>query len=294
MTLEVDQQVGDLLVIDGKVDLRGVVRGHVFAVDSEVVVRSTAVVLKSMTVNRGSLRVEMGAVLPQSITLAGVRVLGPDGPIVVKNGDTVDLGRAGTTVTVLGTKLSTASVTLMKSVLPFERFVPDDNMILDDMKPWDPGLGLELKKEAEKPKELLVGGITKLAFVSENVKGAFQRGYKGVRGTVLFTGVQLRDQVAARALWAEIERVAPEAKVSLSVKSGLGDGAHWYFRSKNRHCMLWQKGTWFFAVETKLAAQDASLYQERQFNEQVLSQLQAELAARKFEHRGTKVSGVMR
>jgi hypothetical protein len=247
-----------------------------------------------MTVNKGTLRVEMGAVLPPSIALADARVIGPHGAIAPKSGEKIDLGRAGTTVTLSQTKLSTASITLMKSVLPFERFIPGDSTAIQDLKPWGPGLGLELKKDEEEPKEVVVGGIAKLTFVSENVKGAFQRGYKGARGTVLLTGVQLKDGVAARALWAEIERVAPEAKVSLSLKSALGDGSHWYFRHKNRHCMLWQRGNWLFGVETKLASQETSLYQEKQFNEQVLTQLSTELAARKFEQGGTKVSGVMR
>jgi hypothetical protein len=293
-TVEVDQEVGDLLLIDAKADIRGVVRGHVFSVDSEVVVRSTAVVLKSMTINKGTLRVEMGAVLPQSIALADAHIIGPYGEVSPLDGQKVELGRAGTTLSVLATKLSTASVALMKSVLPFDRFTPEAGMSMKDLEAWDPGLGLELKKNDASPKEVTVGGITKLAFVSGNVKGAFQKGYKGARGTVLLTAVELKDAPTAKALWSEIERVAPEAKVALSLKTSLGDGSHWYFRNRGRHAMLWQRGPWFFAVETKLSSEDTTAFQERQFNDQVLSQLRTELAARKFERRATHASGVMK
>lgn len=293
--IELDQQVGDLLLVDAEADLRGVVRGHVYAVDSEVVVRSTAVVLKSMTVLRGSLRVEMGAVLPESIALTDARIVGPNGgALAPRSGDRIQLGRAGTTISLSHTKLSTAAVRLMKSVLLFDRFSPSGDMTLGDLAAWDPGLGLALKKDLAHPKELVVGGVTRLSFVSTKVKGAFQRGYKGARGTVLISAIQLKDEEASRALWAEIERVVPESKVALSIRTALGDGAHWYFRHKRRYSMFWRQGPWFFAVETKLGPSQVTVDQEKQFSDQVLSRLRIELAARKFERRATHASGVMR
>jgi hypothetical protein len=78
------------------------------------------------------------------------------------------------------------------------------------------------------------------------------------------------------------------------LKTALGDGSHWYFRNRGRHVMLWQRGPWFFSVETKLSSEETTVNQERQFNDQVLSQLRTELAARKFERRATQASGVMK
>jgi hypothetical protein len=42
-----DQAVGDVLVIDGRLELAGVVRGYLYAVSSTVVLRSSAVLLSA-------------------------------------------------------------------------------------------------------------------------------------------------------------------------------------------------------------------------------------------------------
>jgi len=167
----------------------------------------------------------------------------------------------------------------MKSVLPFERFAPSDGASIDQLTDWGPGLGLKKKMESIAPREMTIGGITKLSFVSGKVHGAMQHGYRGARGTVLFSVIELENVAAAKSLWAEVEKAGPTAKVSLSVKTALGGGAHWFYKKKGRYCMLWQQGPWFFAVETKLSSDEATLYQEKQFSDQVLSGLRAQLSA---------------
>jgi hypothetical protein len=281
-TLQLEEEAGDLLVVDGKVDIAGVVRGHVFAIDSEVTVRSTAVVLQSIAVHRGSIHVEDGAVLPETITLKDAKLIGREGELRAKDGEKAAIGRAGTTIAIDGTVLSTASVALMKSVLPFERFSPDNGASIDQLVEWTPGLGLQKKMESVAPQQMTIGGITKLSFVSGKARGAMQNGFRGARGTVLFSVIELEDEAAAKALWAEVERAGSAAKVSLSVKTGLGGGAHWFFKKKGRYVMLWQQGTWFFAVETKLASDEATLYQEKQFTDQVLTGLRQDLS----QHQG--------
>lgn len=278
-SVALEDELGDLLAVDARVDLSGVVRGHVFAIDSDVYVRSTAVVLQSMTIQRGTVRIEDGAVLPAAITLKDAKLIGPDGEVRAKHGERVALGRAGTTIEIEGTKLSTASVALMKSVLPFERFAPPEGLSIDQLTEWNPGLGLKKKMESIAPREMTIGGITKLSFVSGKARGAMQHGFRGARGTVVFSVIELENVASAKALWAEIERAGPPAKVTLSVKTALGGGAHWFFKKKGRYCMLWQQGSWFFALETKLSSDDASLYQEKQFSDQVLSGLRTQLSA---------------
>lgn len=278
-SVALEDELGDLLAVDARVDLSGVVRGHVFAIDSDIWVRSTAVVLQSMTIQRGTVRIEDGAVLPAAITLKDAKLIGPDGEVRAKHGDRVALGRAGTTIELEGTKLSTASVALMKSVLPFERFAPPEGTSIDQLTEWNPGLGLKTKMESIAPREMTIGGITKLSFVSGKARGAMQHGFRGARGTVVFSVIELENVASAKALWAEIERAGPPAKVTLSVKTALGGGAHWFFKKKGRYCMLWQQGSWFFALETKLSSDEASLYQEKQFSDQVLSGLRTQLSA---------------
>lgn len=281
-TLALEEEAGDLLVVDGKLEIAGVVRGHVFAIDSEITVRSTAVVLSSLAVHRGTLRVEDGAVLPATITLKDAKLIGREGELRPANGEKAALGRAGTTIELDGTVLSTASVALMKSVLPFERFAPSAQTSIDQLVDWTPGLGLTKKMETVAPQQMTIGGITKLSFVSGKARGAMQNGFRGARGTVLFSVIELEDENAAKALWSEVERAGSAANVSLSVKTGLGGGAHWFFKKKGRYVMLWQQGPWFFAVETKLASDEATLYQEKQLSDQVLNGLRGDLA----QHQG--------
>lgn len=271
----VDEVVGDLLVVGGQVEVAGVVRGHAYAVDAQVLVRSTAVVPTSLTLIRGSLRIEPGAVLPETVELFGAELKGPPGEGLKKGGA---LNLEGAVVNLAATEPSTVSVALMKSVLPFSRFVPAPDRTITSLRAWDPGLGLAPARFSEDPKALTLGGVARLNFVSGRTQGAFQRGYKGARGSVLFSGIKA-DPTEARALYQELVRAFTQAKVSLSVKTALGDGAHWFFRSRGRYVMLWQRGPYVFAVETKLATPNATLFQERQFQDQVLSALSRSLGA---------------
>ena len=277
-TIDIDQVVGDLIVVDGRVEIAGVVRGHVYAIDSEVAITSSGVVLRPITVVRGALHLSEGAVLPKSIELIEAEFFGPGGESIPADGRLV-LDRGATEVTLAKSKISDASLSLMKSTLPFERFMPPQGMDVSTMREWHPELGLKLEKFVESPKELVVGGITRLSFVSEKVIGAFQRGYRGARGSVQLTGVLLQDGDAAEELWGQIEAVRPNVKVSLSVKSDLGPGAHWFYSYRGRCSMLWQSGRWFLAVETRLDDADASVFQQKQFNEQVLEALARSLAS---------------
>lgn len=275
-TIAVEDEIGDLLVIDGKVQIRGVVRGFVYAVGGEVTAGSTAVLLKPISIKGGTLRLEDGAVLPPSIDLDASRLFRANGSLQPKAGARSSLSLGETNVTLRDDPLPPAKLALMKAVLPFDRFVPPADKSIADLARWHPGLGLELKRDEGAAKELLIGGIARLTFVSEKVSGAFQRGYKGGRGTVLVSGAKLTDEATAKKFWLQIAAI-PEDKVTLSVRSALGDGAHWFFRHKGRFCMLWQKGPWFFSVETKLGAESPSIGQEAQFSEQVLTALRNQL-----------------
>jgi hypothetical protein len=272
-TLGEDRQTGDLLVIDGRVEIRGVVRGYVFAVDSEVIVGPTAVLLKAVSLHGGAIQIADGAVLPGAIVLENAE-LEAAGVHVLKTQATTELNLGDTKISVQPSDLPKAKLDLMKLILPFDRFTPDVGARIEDLGAWSPGLGLELKREANPKEELVVGGLARLMLESAHVKGSFQRGYRGPRGTVLLTAVQLDSELTARAFWREIANI-PESSVRFSVKTELGDGAHWFFRHKNRSCMLWQRGVWFLAAETRLGGEDASFGQERQFLMQVLSALRA-------------------
>lgn len=271
----VEEVVGDVLVVGGKLDFGGVARGHVYAIDAELSVRSTAVIPTSLTLIRGTLRLEAGAVLPESVELVGAKLISPGGDGLKPVGA---LNLNGSMINLSATEPSTVSVALMKSVLPFSRFAPPPDRKIASLRAWDPGLGLKAARFVEDPKELTLGGVAKLNFVSGRTEGAFQRGYKGARGSVLFTGIKAAAP-DAQALYQELVKAFTQAKVSLSVKTALGDGAHWFFKSRGRYVMLWQRGPYVFAVETKLAAPAATLFQERQFQDQVLGALSLSLGA---------------
>src|SRR5688572_24892906 len=99
-TIGLEEEVGDLLIIDGKVEVRGVVRGFIYAVGGEVIARSTAVILKPITMKGGSIRLEDGAVLPQEMDLSDTRLFQPGGRAVAQAGGRSSFRYGDTTVTV--------------------------------------------------------------------------------------------------------------------------------------------------------------------------------------------------
>ena len=274
-SVDVGRAYGDVVAVNSYLNVEGVVRGHIFSVDSEIMLDETAVVLGSMTVNRGRLTIRPGAVLPKMIYLNDAVFSGPGGESV-DFGETIKLAEGATEVSLDRTVVSTVSVELMKLILPFQRFVPKPGRSIEDLRDWHPGLGLELRRRVRQPTELTVGGIARLTFVSDKVKGALQRGYRGRLGTVLVTAVHLQDEQSALSLWRQVEAAGQKSKLRLSLKSALGDGAHWFFKRKNRFCMLWQRSGWLIAVETRFAG-DGKLFQQTQFSQEVLRSLERQL-----------------
>lgn len=234
-----DRAVGDVLVIDGALELSGVVRGFLFAVSSTVVLHGSAVVLSPMALHGGRLIVEPGAQLPASITLAGTVVQGE-----LPADATVDRTRAP----------SRAARRAMARYLAFDRPVPAPGVGFDAVAAWTPGADYDLQQSLDDPRELVVGGVARLTFTSDKVRAVAQRSFRSrTQDTVLFTAVELADEATSRAFWAALAAV-PERAVSSSVRSALGDGAHWWFVRQGRGCLLWRRDRWFFALETTAPA----------------------------------------
>ncbi len=285
--VDIDRAVGDVVAVDSRLSVEGVVRGHIYAVDSEVTLHRRSVVLGSVTLHRGRLVVEPGAVLPPLIALNGSVYVGP-GAERLRLGDELELEEGSTTLSLKRTHGSTASLELMKRVLPFDRFVPEPQLTLSGLDEWHPGLGLELRRALDQPEELTFGGVAHLTFISGKVRGAFQRGYRGPAGTVLVSAVHLQDEASAEALWNQIEAAAQRNQIRLSAKTGLGAGTHWFFKWRNRYCMMWQRSTWLLAVETRLADRDATLLQQVQFSGRVLRSLKQNLTDHSALSRGVQ------
>ncbi|MEM7675534.1 MAG: polymer-forming cytoskeletal protein [Myxococcota bacterium] len=283
-SIAVDQVFGDVVAVDGALTVDGVVRGHIFSVDTQVTLAERAVVLGSITAYRGALRVHRGAVLPETTTLHGTDFSSEEGPSPELEAP-VRVGR-GEVVAV--SPASNVSIELMKRILPFARFVPGPTTTVEDLNGWHPDPDLPLRRVIEKPNALTVGGIARLTFVSNKVLGALQRGYRGAPGTVLVTAVQLQDPASATALWTELEAADQRGALRLSVKSALGDGAHWFFKRRDRLCMLWQRGHWVLAVETRVAKPKADLFHQLQFSERVLRSLEQKLIEQSAVSRGAQ------
>lgn len=266
--------VGDLVVAGGEVEVAGVVRGFVYAVGARVKLGKTAVALKTITVEGGALEVAPGAILPKTIHLVGASLAAPELVLEPNKRGQHTLGE--TTIHLEPGAPDPARLALMKAVLPFERFAPPSELGLSALGGWHPGLGFVAEEQTEAPSELLVGGLLRLSFVSGSVRGAEQRSYRGPRGAARFTLVEVADASAAEALWAKLAAL-PAERVSLSVKSALGDGAHWFFRNDGRVCLLWQRGRWLFALESKLDGPEPTLSNEVQLSRQVLESLRRSL-----------------
>ena len=277
--IDVDQQVRDVLVVDGGLEVRGLVRGHLFALGSEVVVRSSAVILGSATAVGGSFRLEDGAVLPANVSLRDCDFRGPRGQ-TLEAGGSMKVAAGSTTVTMGSTSSSTTSDALTRAVLPFERYVPSATVAVQALDVWSPGLGLTLADKPDDSKGLVIGGRVQLRPVTDRVRGTLQKRFRGLRGQVLLTAVKLDSVASAEELWAQIIATPFEEKARISIKSGLLDGNHWFFRSGGHYTMAWQRGPWLLAVETRLGHRGATILQQQQFNRQILESFRQSMPGR--------------
>ncbi|MEL7368803.1 MAG: hypothetical protein AAFN74_07820, partial [Myxococcota bacterium] len=113
-SIAVDQVVGDVVAVDGALEVDGVVRGHIFAVDTQITLSPRAVVLGSITSHRGELEVRQGAVLPETTTLHGTN-FSSDGGEAPKLDASVMVGRGEVSA---APAASPVSIELMKRILP--------------------------------------------------------------------------------------------------------------------------------------------------------------------------------
>lgn len=267
------ERLADVLVIDGRVDVRGMVEGHLYALDCDVFVRRDAAVLRSLTVFGGSLHLEAGAVLPERIDVWNVDFYGPHGG-ALRPGGTLTLSN-GTVVTALASETIAAEThELTKAVLRFERTIPPDDASLAGVGRWEPGLGLRSVGGSSEVNALEVGGLLRLRFVSDRVVGALQRGFRGSRGAARLTAIALDSPESADGFWEQIAKADARGQVAATVKSELGDGAHWFFLRRGRATTIWQRGRWVLAMESTLFIDEASKLQHHQFNRQLISSLE--------------------
>lgn len=229
-TIAADRAVADLLVVDGRLRLDGVVRGHLYTVGADVALGPDAIVLGEVDVVGGRLAVADGAQLPPNVRLVGVE--------------------APEALGAVAPALSAPALAHLKATLTFDRFAPGPKASVKDLRAWHPARDLEVKRFVESPEKLVVGGVTRLSFTSDEVQGSFQRGYRGARGSVMLTGIHFASAEGADRLFHQIHALEDRLAVERSVASTLGAGAHWAYRKKGRTVMLWQRGAWFFSVET--------------------------------------------
>jgi hypothetical protein len=198
-----------------------VVRGFVVAVDAEIIVRSSAVLLRPIRLVGGHLELERGAVLPASIELFGARLTRPDQSTVAAppNGR-VELSIGQTQVSLSASELDAAQHALMKAVLPFDRFVPKNTAGIEAVAQLDPGLGMLLERSVPAPRELVIGSVFKLSFISDKVVAARQSGWAGPRGRALLAAVELKDPESAVALWDAVAAIPECARGSARARIG--------------------------------------------------------------------------
>lgn len=253
--MEPEQAAQDLLIIGGQAAIGGVVRGHLYAVDAEVTLEPSAVVLGSILLNRGKLVLKGTPIVPQRIQLSGATLEGvplvPGGTHTLDNGSVVELAT---------TAPSTAAVALMRAVLPLPRPVPDADLGVRDLRSLQLK-GFEEQRFLENAPELVVAGRARVKLQTAMVKGSLQRGWSGPEGAILLTGLQLENEAGAAQVYQSLTKKT-EGGPKLSLKSALGGGQHAFFRTRHRFVLVWTQGPWLFALESKLAAPQASAMEE--------------------------------
>jgi hypothetical protein len=273
-TVAADRAVQDVLAVGGALRIDGVVRGHIYTVDAELSLSPSAVVLGSVTALGGRLNLSRQGVLPEAVDAVGAeRVLLDGAPIAP--GVLDGISRAGTRLRWTREGPPEATRGLLRRVLPFRRFTPPATASVEAIDAWRPGPGWTPGPIESLSEAVAIGGALRLRFVSDEVLGARLRRFTGPRGAVDVVAVRLASVASAEALWAEVEAASERLGPRASIKSDLGDGAHWFFTRRDRATWLWQRGPWFLAVDTRLAVEDLAPLQRLGLSEQVLEALAA-------------------
>lgn len=229
-------EVKDLVTSGGPVEVNGVVKGSIFAIDCIVTVSSSGIVEGNITVIGGLLILKNGARINGDILAIDGRLQRDENSIVKGKIDSRSDG------------ISNKSKFLLRQYLIFERPIPDANTPEEAIS--------QLKRsfhhwEFSNISTWTAAAVENLPAVPfpDNAAAPAKIGvWVGHDKEITVGAARFADSAEAKEFWKKIRAAWPEKDVSGSVHVSLGDGMHWYFVRGDRAVVIWTKDNWFMSV----------------------------------------------
>lgn len=234
--LEIPQgrEVADVVVADGNLRIQGAVRGSVYVVAGDVLLEPGSRVQGSLTVIGGQAWVSAEARVEQGIYVLAGQLHLEEGAAVAGEVQVVEQSAS----------LTPAKIALISRYILLPRTVPGPAFSLDQLQQLDLSR-LRLRRAPwEKVAYLDLGRLGKTPLEFQEVQDARELKSDRVRIEV----IKFVNPAGAEKFWDAL-REMPEDKLSNSVHSSLGEGAHWYFQNPGRTYLLWTQQNYLVAIQ---------------------------------------------
>ena len=228
------REVADVVVADGNLRIGGTVLGSVYVVAGDVLMDPGSRVQGSLTVIGGQAWVPAGASVGQGVYVLAGQLHLEEGAAVAGEVQVVERSAS----------LTPAKVAVISRYILLPRAVPGPAFSLDQLKQLDLSKLRLHPGPVEKIAYLDLGRLGKTPFEFREVLDA--RELKSDRARIEV--IKFVNPAAAEKFW-EALRNLPEDRMSNSVHSSLGEGAHWYFQSSGRTYLLWTREQYLVAIQ---------------------------------------------
>jgi hypothetical protein len=237
LTVSGQRVVGDVVVADGDLVVKGRVTGSVFVSNGDVLVSPGAVVEGHLTVLGGSLWVSRGAGVAGEINIFS-------GKAHIEKG-----ARVNSHVRALEevSSLTDEKLALVSRYILFNRKAPPPSLRLENLSKLDLSM-LRLKRvRGQAAVQLDLAELGEMPLSLDGIADSRELVYRGHDMWVGICVIRFASGSQAENFWDKL-REKFEEEISYSVHNSLGEGAHWFFRYRGASYCLWQEGQTLQAV----------------------------------------------
>ena len=241
----------DLIVVDGDVNINGIVIGTVITLSCNVKIGENSKIIGNVTFNKGKVFINSKSVLPDEIVIA-------DGNVFVDNKKIVKslyYINKRTRIRKLDSPISPQVEEFMREYLVFSRPLPSRDIykIKNDKIVC---CNLKLKKDLKSIKYFRLGRLANITIRKEFMKKSFEKIFINKKKIVKFRIVEFKYNRYAQKFWKRlvngIKRIpGGDDLLPDELLNSFGDGGHWYFRFKRTSFLLWYKENYFICIEAK-------------------------------------------
>ncbi len=237
LVIERGRTVKDAVVADGDLAVRGRVEGSVFVVNGDALIEDDGTVGGNVTVVGGNVSLSQRAAVQGSVTVfSGLARVEGEARVL---GDTRSIEDLST--------LTDEKLSVISEYLIFERVTPAGDFPFSELSEMDLSRCGLRPAGTDVPRKLDLYRLGKVLPPEDSIKEARELEFRAKNIRVKVLAIKVAGQAEAEEVWESI-REGREEKATNSVHNSLGDGAHWFFRSKGSCVGAWTRGEYIFVV----------------------------------------------